>query len=189
MLPCGTLREFRSGAKRADMVIVTKTPKIFSPITRRRILDDMKPTYSRTVVFSYIRYGELFPLFQTDDLSLPQKITSILLFTGIASDYPLIEYLERMCSDLVVLRFPDHHDYTPADLTKIISRYNDLPTQKKIMVTTEKDAMRLKVPECADYFKNLPLFCIPMEIDFHGEDKALFDEEIARYVRENIRNR
>lgn len=112
-----------------------------------------------------------------------------MLFTGIASDYPLIEYLERLCSDLVVLKFQDHHDYSLKNLEKIVTRFNDLPTQKKIMVTTEKDAMRLKVPECANYFKNLPLFCIPMEIDFHGSDKAVFDEEITRYVRENSRNR
>lgn len=189
VLPCGTLREFRTGARRADIIIVTKTPKIFSPITRRRILDDLKAHPRQKVFFSYISYGEMFPVFPEEGIALPPKITSILLFTGIANDYPLAEHLERMCSDLVIEKFRDHHDYSGSDLTRIISRFNDLPTQKKIMVTTEKDSMRLKVPECAGYFKNLPLFCIPMEIEFHGADKLNFDEEITRYVEENSRNR
>ena len=131
----------------------------------------------------------MFPFFPTEDCTLPLKITSILLFTGIANDYPLIEHLERMCSDLVVEKYPDHHAYSEKDLEKIVGRFKDLPTQKKILVTTEKDMMRLKNQKFANYLKNLPLFCIPMEIDFHGADKAIFDEEILRYVKENSRNR
>jgi tetraacyldisaccharide 4'-kinase len=109
MLPSGTLREFKSGARRANIIIVTKTPKIFSPITRRRILEDLKVSANQHVFFSYIKYDSLFPMFSSENCILPSKITSILLFTGIANDYPLIEHLERMCSDLIVEKFPDDH--------------------------------------------------------------------------------
>ena len=188
MFPTGTLREFRSGATRADIIVVTKTPKIFSPITRRRILEDLHAGSNQSVYFSYIKYGTLYPVFNEAESILPLKITSILLFTGIASDYPLREHLERMCSDLVVINFPDHHDYNSRDIDTIINRFNDLPTQKKILVTTEKDVMRMKNREISNSFKKLPLFCIPIEIDFHGSDKEQFDDTILKYVREDKRD-
>jgi tetraacyldisaccharide 4'-kinase len=188
ILPSGTLREFRTGAARANIIVVTKTPRIFSPITRRRIVEELKPTSRQHVYFSYIKYVEPVPVFDIPDLTFPAKVTNILLFTGIANDYPLREHLERMCSELVVMKFPDHHPYTIKNVEEITRRFHDLPTQKKILITTEKDVMRLKTPELSTYLKNLPLFCVPMEIDFHGADKEKFDNEILRYVKQNQRD-
>jgi tetraacyldisaccharide 4'-kinase len=182
VLPSGTLREFRNGARRADIIVVTKTPKIFSPITRRRILEELRPRASQLVFFSFIRYGELFPVFTDPAPVYPSKVINILLFTGIANDYPLREHLERMCSELVVIKYADHHRFTKSDIESILKKFNDLPTQKKILVTSEKDMMRLKTPQLSPYFKNLPLFCVPMEIDFHGTDKQQFDNEILKYA-------
>jgi tetraacyldisaccharide 4'-kinase len=185
ILPSGTLREFRSGASRADIIIVTKTPKIFSPITRRRILEDLKPEKYQRVYFSYIKYGDPKPVFDPSEFTFPQKVTNILLFSGIANDYPLRERLSRLCSELVVIRFDDHHPYTDKDIEEIAKKYHDLPTQKKVIITTEKDMMRLKSPGLSADLKNLPLFYVPMEIDFHGTDKEHFDNEIKKYVKEN----
>jgi tetraacyldisaccharide 4'-kinase len=188
VLPSGTLREFSSGAGRADIIVVTKTPRIFSPITRRRIIEELKPHNSQHIYFSFIKYLDPVPVFDTINPEFPVKVTNILLFTGIANDYPLREHLERMCSELVVMKFADHHPYTVKDLESITRTYHDLPTQKKLIVTTEKDVMRLKTPELGTYLKNLPLFCVSMEIDFHGNDKEKFDNEILRYVKQNQRN-
>ncbi len=185
VLPSGTLREFRNGSKRADIIVVTKTPKIFSPITRRRIIEELKPDSHQRIYFSYIKYTDPVAVFDTMNIPFPARVTNILLFTGIANDYPLREHLERMCSELVVLKFTDHHAYSVKDVEDIIRKFDDLPTQKKIIVTTEKDVMRLKTPELSGYMKNLPLFCVPMEIDFHGSDKEKFDNEILRYVNKN----
>jgi tetraacyldisaccharide 4'-kinase len=181
ILPSGNLREFSGGARRADIIVVTKTPKVFSPITRKRILEEMNPGPGQQVFFSFIRYGDLFPVF-SDMTAIPGKVISILMFTGIGNDYPLREHLERQCSDLSVIRFRDHHHYSEGDIQRIIKTFEDLPTQRKIMVTTEKDFMRLKSTPYASYFKNLPLFCIPIEVDFHGSDKSAFDEAILTYV-------
>ena len=188
VLPAGTLREFRQGAARADMVIVTKTPRIFSPITRRRILEDLRCAPRQKVYFSYIRYDEPLTVFDQPGLAFPARTTNILLFTGIANDYPLREHLERMCSELVVMKFADHHRYDHHDMVNIVRKFNDLPTQKKILVTTEKDVTRLKTPELSGELKNLPLFCVPMAIDFHGSDKEQFDNDILQYVDKNQGN-
>ncbi|MEI7898010.1 MAG: tetraacyldisaccharide 4'-kinase [bacterium] len=185
ILPSGTLREFKTGARRADIIIVTKTPKIFSPITRRRIMEELKPDSRQRVYFSFIKYIEPVPVSDPMNLTLPPKLTNILLFTGIANDYPLREHLERMCSELIVMKFADHHPYTVKNIEQIIRTFRNLPTQKKIVVTTEKDVMRLKTPELSAYLKNLPLFCVPMQIDFHGTDKEKFDNEILQYVEKN----
>jgi tetraacyldisaccharide 4'-kinase len=182
VFPSGRLREFRSGAKRADIIIVTKTPKVFSPITRRRIEDEIRPDPSQKLFFSYISYGNFIPFNEDEDPAILQKLSYILLFTGIANDYPLQEEVARKCTDLAVLKFPDHHEYEMKDLEKIRTKFTDLPSRKKIILTTEKDIMRLKTPEFSTYLKDLPLFYIPIEIDFHDKDKPLFDKLIRDYV-------
>jgi tetraacyldisaccharide 4'-kinase len=188
VLPSGTLREFKSGARRADVIVVTKTPKIFSPITRRRFLEDIRPLPHQKVLFSYIRYGNPVAPFDNALHDYPARVNSILLFDGIANDMPLREHLERMCTDLEVIKFADHHMYSEKDLLMIRKRFDDLPTQKKVMITTEKDFMRLKNPSFGNLLKNWPLFYIPIEIEFHGDDKESFENEVFKYVAKSKRN-
>jgi tetraacyldisaccharide 4'-kinase len=189
VFPSGRLREFRSGAKRADLIVVTKTPKIFSPITRRRIQEDLKPRPSQQLFFSYISYGNPVAVNEDQDLTILQKLSYILLFTGIANDYPLQEEVRRKCSELSILKFPDHHPYQIKDLEIIKTRFEDLPSRKKVILTTEKDMMRLKLPEFSNFLKNLPLFYLPIEINFHEKDKQPFDKLITDYVGQTQRNR
>ncbi|MDD4553884.1 MAG: tetraacyldisaccharide 4'-kinase [Bacteroidales bacterium] len=189
VIPSGTLREFRSNASRADIIIVTKTPKIFSPITRRRILGELKLKSHQQLYFSYIRYLDPVPFIIPSQYDFPDKLTNILLFTGIANDYPLKEHLSRMCSEIITLKFSDHHPYSVKDIEEIVRIFNDLPTHKKVLVTTEKDAMRLKVVEPDTKLGKLPLFYVPMEVAFHGTDKELFDNQILKYATKDQRDR
>ena len=189
VIPAGHLREFANGAKRADIIIVTKTPKVFSPITRRRIITDIQPKQYQKVFFSYIKYGDPLPLYEHLPVNFPARHSFILLFTGIADNDLLKEYLGRICNDLTTIEFRDHHKYTTRDLEKIKCKYDGLPSQKKILITTEKDVMRLRIPELNDILKTMPIYYIPIEIDFHGEDKQSFDQTILKYVEKNKRNR
>lgn len=189
VFPSGTLREFRSGVKRADIIIVSKTPKVFSPITWRRLKGEIKPRPDQHLFFSYITYGDLLPFNESQDVSILKKMNYILLFTGIANDYPLQEEITRKCSKVSILKFPDHHQYEMKDLEKIKSQFINLPSHKKIILTTEKDAMRLKSSEFRNYLKDLPLFYIPIEINFHEKDKMKFDKLITDYVEQNQRSR
>jgi len=189
LLPTGTLREFRSGAKRADLIIVTKTPKIFSPITRRRILEEIKPRPHQTVLFSYIKYGVPVPFFDYPQPVFPEKVTNILLITGIAYPDPLTEHLQRICSDLTLMKFPDHHYFTEKDIVLMIKQFNDLLSKNKVIITTEKDFMRLKTPVLSNFLKNLPLFYLPIEIEFHGDNKETFNHFILNHVEQYTRNK
>ncbi len=182
VVPSGRLREFTYGAHRADIIIVTKTPKIFSPITRRGILEDLKPKSHQKIFFSYIKYGNPVPVYNDSSCTFPNKLTSLLLFTGIANDYPLKEHLSRYCSNITTIKFNDHHQYTIGDIEKVKKIFYDLPTQSKVIFTTEKDVMRLKTDELTPLIKNLMLFYLPIEIDFHDKDKPAFNTAILDYV-------
>jgi tetraacyldisaccharide 4'-kinase len=188
VIPSGLLREFRCGYKRADIIVVTKTPRVLSPITRRRIQDEINPRPYQKLFFSFINYGSIIPVNVDQDMTVLKKLTYILLFTGIANDYPLQEEFRRKCAELSVIKFPDHHKYNLKDIEKIRSKFIDLPSRKKIIITTEKDMMRLNTPEFGKLLKDLPLFYIPMQIDFHEKDKSEFNKLILDYVGQDQRN-
>jgi tetraacyldisaccharide 4'-kinase len=188
VFPSGRLREFSSGAARADVIIVTKTPKVFSPITLRRLHDQIKPKPHQKLYSSYIAYGNLVPFNEEHREYILKKLSYILLFTGIANDSPLHEELRRKCSEFCVMKFSDHHQYNMKDLHAIKSRFLDLPSRNKILVTTEKDMMRLNDPEFSNFLKDLPLFYLPIEINFHQKDKLDFDKLIIDYVGRNEGN-
>lgn len=187
LLPVGNLREFRSGANRADIIIVTKTPIVLSPIEKRDILLQLNPKPHQKVYFSYITYGAITPIpSTTKDLSV--KPSSALLFTGIANSYPLEDHVKRTISTVQVMKFPDHHEYALQDLEKIKFEFERMMGSNKILITTEKDYMRLINSEFKEFLASLPIFYIDIEIAFHGEDKEKFNNQILAYVEENLRN-
>jgi len=187
-LPVGRLREFRSAAKRADIIVVTKNPKILSPITVRRINDVLKPKLHQKLYFSYIKYGELTPMRGIEAAILPEKISSVLVFAGIANMYPLIEHVKLMINNVEILEFSDHHKYSHRDLQKIRDTFDGIFSKNKIIITTEKDAMRLGFPEIPGALANLPMFYIPIEIKIHRDYRQAFNDQIENYVRENSGN-
>ena len=190
LLPYGTLREPINGAKRADIIVVTKTPSVLSPIERQQIISDISPTPEQKVLFSFVKYGTIKSLWNQDEvLDINEHWSVILLGAGIANPYPLEYELRNKCNDLIVMRYKDHHTYTKDDIDRIKSNYSDIYTRKKLLITTEKDAMRLLNPEIRSLAAELPFYYVPMEIEFHEKDKQLFDETILNYVRENKRKR
>jgi len=186
--PTGTLREFRRGAKRADIIIVTKTPNIFSPITRRMLVDEIKPKTHQKLYFSYITYGDLKSIEKEDESFKINKVSTILMFAGIANTYPLEAHLQRICGELIVMKFPDHHKYTEKDLLKVKEKFNDIFTTNKMIITTEKDMMRLIKQNLYNIINDFPIYYIPIEIKFHKDDEAGFDNQIMEYVKNSRSN-
>ena len=139
LLPTGTLRELKSGADRADIIVVTKTPVVLSPITKKSIIDKLKTKPYQSVFFSQIKYGTLLPVGEDimDITNHDKKFYTILLITGIANPYPLEEYLRRFCVELILKKYKDHHEYTNDDLEDIKETYKYILGKNKIIVTTE----------------------------------------------------
>lgn len=190
MLPGGNLREYRCGAKRADIIIITKSPTVLSPLTRRRVVDSIKPAPHQSVFFSYIEHGSLTKIPGVD--FIPENDFSshaVLLIAGIANPYPLELYLKDRCAKLEKVYFPDHHDFKEKDINGIIKTYDKIISRNKLIVTTEKDMMRFIHPEIIGKIKNLPVCYLPIEVKFHHEDRGNFEKQIINYVKRNKRNR
>ena len=189
LLPTGRLREPRKGARRANMIIVTKTPNVLSPFVRRDIIDRLKPQAHQHIFFSYIRYGGWVKFGNGhDQFPLQRRVNTILLVTGIVDPSPLEEYLRQSCEELVTMSFPDHHRYNEKDMEDISIDFENIVSRNKLIITTEKDAMRLLTPRYEAWINKMPWYFIPMEVEFHGADKELFTNIILAYVTENSGN-
>ncbi len=172
MMPYGRLREFSSGVKRADYLIVSKCPVNISYSEKSRI-SDVLPFNKNRIYFSEISYGS----FVSVGKSIDYLIKHVLLVTGIANPKPLFAYLAPNYK-VDSISFLDHHLFTISDIKKIHSKFESLKKEGGILLTTEKDYMRLL--EFKDQLKNFPWFFIPIDIKLDNE--AQFKKEIISYV-------
>lgn len=188
LFPVGTLRDTVKVAHHADIIIITKSSKVLSPITRKNIEGLLKPEARQKLYFSYLKYGKFTQVFGTDKIAKPDKINTIVLFTGIANSYPLQEHLHDKCMELIVIDFADHHEFKRKDFQRIRKIFDDIYTPKKIVVTTEKDAMRLLNSPFINEFSGIPVFYLPVEMRLNTNDEEEFNQQIINYVKKNRRN-
>ena len=194
MMPYGSLREHKENMRRADIILITKSPENISPIQRRLIVKEVDKAPYQNLYFTSFRYNSLLPVFenykQEGNLSdlLQSSDCGIVLITGIANPLPLKEYIEKTVGKVIHLSFPDHYNFKEKDIRNIISAYEDLKSKTKSLITTEKDAVRLReFTNIAEPVKSA-FFYIPIEIHFLNNDKNEFDKLIVDYVRKNKRN-
>ena len=116
------------------------------------------------------------------DLKLNLKEYKALVFAGIAKMDPLIEYMNAEVKETIIHDFTDHHSYTVADVVAISNSFKSITLAKKIIVTTEKDAMRLIEERFSVLIEELPMFYIPIEVGIHQENNQ-FDSLILDYVK------
>jgi tetraacyldisaccharide 4'-kinase len=191
ILPSGNLREFAGGIKRADVIIVTKTPLDFSPYDRRNIELKIAAKGYQKVFFSYLKYGQPVPINEAAELNpvsiieLKQTKPGILLFSGIANPSPLEDYLKWITPHFTQIRFSDHHLYNSSDMQRIKKNMELLPVQNKIIITTEKDFNRLDQYNLAEEFQNIPFYYLPIEVEFNEKDKEEFNNIIIKYATRN----
>ena len=187
-LPSGDLREPLSSRKRADIIVVTKTPDELTREARGRIEDRVKPFSNQQLFFSYLQYGELFSLKQSGASrsleSVTQK-TSLILLTGIANPDPLKAKLKRYTDQISHHIYPDHHQFCKKNISKLAADFKALPGTDKLIITTEKDAQRLRAPALNELLKNLPVYYLPVRAAIHQPDENRFNDLINNYVREH----
>ena len=194
LLPYGNLRESLKNMNRADIILITKSPENISPIQRRILVREIDKRPYQNLYFTIYRYKDPVPLFgesenRTGIFSEEEKENrGILLVTGIANPLPLKKYLEAKCSELVHLRYDDHHSFSLKELDDISESWKLLKSTSKYIITTEKDAVRLReFTNIAEPFRS-SAFYIPLGIDFLNDDREEFDKLIIDYVRKNKRN-
>ena len=183
LFPAGTLRDIKSAAKRAQIIVVSKSPKTLDEAEKQQIIRKLKPTKEQKVFFSYLEYAPLLPLNEKAKSVSGQSADSVLAFCGIAKPKPFVEELKKQHKTVDFLHFADHHAYNKDDLDSVLQRFGQLDGNQKIIVTTEKDAARLANSPYFCRFETAPLFALPVGVRFHEEEK--FNEEILEYVRQD----
>jgi tetraacyldisaccharide 4'-kinase len=194
LLPFGNLRESITNMSRADIILITKTPDDISPIQRRIIVKEVSKAPYQNLYFTSLTYKDPVPLFETNTLNNTppsgDEINNmgIVLVTGIANPDHLFEYLKKKTGEIIHIPFRDHHRFTENDLTKISDAWDNLRSSNKYIITTEKDAVRLReFTNIAEPIRS-SFYYIPLGVFFLNDDKDEFDNLIVEYVRKNKRN-
>ena len=179
MLPAGDLREWQSGRKRADLVLVSKSPTLISQQEKEMIIQKLKFN-PENIFFTHIIYKNLSP-FGNLKTWHKNEFPSILLVTGIANPTPLLNHLSQD-HHVELISFPDHHDFTLEDIQKIHKKFDTFASDNKVLVTTEKDFVRLNSAIFASEIAKYPWFYQQISVKIDREQT--FNTKIQSYVRE-----
>jgi tetraacyldisaccharide 4'-kinase len=203
IVPSGRLRERRKHSRRADVVLITKSPNNLSDDDKEKVIKKLQPLPHQHVYFSHIQYGKRYPLFPT--LSPPQQNIEVnssggynlttseveqppnaLLITGIANPTPLANYLATQFTKVYSQPYPDHHYFDTHDIEVVKTALFDIGREHTQLVTTEKDAVRLLAHQSWFLQNKIQLFVQPMEVSFTGADKISFEKDILAYIQHDL---
>ena len=192
LLPLGRLREPVSAVYRADMVVVTKCPEQLKALEYRIFKNNLKLFPFQKLFFSRFCYSPLHPLFPDSTVEIPRlewltTNDTLLVLSGIANPKPLIRHLKHFPAKVKVKLFPDHHNFTRRDLDAIVRRFNELEGERKYIVTTEKDAVRLVNNPYFPHELKKYIFFQPIEVKFDPLNTERFDIELQKMLLNAIK--
>lgn len=176
VIPYGRLREYRKGYKRASYIVVTKCP----PLNEKQKQDfvfKLKPLPYQKIFFSNIVYKLPYHI-KNKENQINLSDYKVLLLTGIANNQHIIEYLNSITQVVDTITFSDHHNFTEKDKDQIKNRYNKFSKSNTILLTTEKDAMRLQ-----DFETDIYVLPIDIEVHQYGENNQLIEKTIQEDVK------
>lgn len=168
LMPTGNLRETGFGARRADIIVVTKCPD--------GVTDDDQESMRRSIAeyagakpvfFSTIRYDEPVGFGALSELK-----KDVVLVTGIARTAGLEAYVNNRFTISKHFNFRDHHPFKTEEIRQI----NEWAAKHHCsIITTEKDMVRLTEPDLRNELKQAPWFYLPIQMTFLGKAGANFD--------------
>lgn len=182
ILPAGNLRDVKSSFKRADIIIVTKCKSHLNEEEKEKIITEIKPLQHQKTFFTKIEYGSPYHLFNKQEKFLTPDI-HILLICGIANPKPIKEVLNTYSATYDMIRYKDHHIFDMGDLKDIQEEFESIEAENKIILTTEKDGVRLAKYE--NELKDLPVYVFPIKHKFLFGEEELFDEEIISFIKKH----
>ena len=187
LLPAGRLRERVSNKNRANMVIVTKCPRDLTPIGYRVVQQSLHLKPFQSLFFSTFKYGNLKQLFGEGEIPLEQirkDNMHVLLVTGIGNPQQMEQDMRKFAQHVTPLSYSDHHYFTRKDVEEINNAAMKMP-KPMIIVTTEKDAPRLRNMEgLSDTVRN-NMYVFPIEIEILKNKRTTLNEQIIDYVHKD----
>lgn len=187
LLPHGRLREPMGAIYQADMVVVTKCPERLKAIEYRIFKNSLKLFPYQGLFFSSIDYSPLRPLFPDEAMQPPYlswltEDDSILAVSGIANPKPFIRYLRSHHAHVKVRQYPDHHNFSRRDMENLQKRFNELDGERKLLITTEKDAVRLiNNPYFPQELKDSAYY-LPVKVKFDPHNVDTFDDKLQKLL-------
>ncbi|HEY4286049.1 MAG TPA: tetraacyldisaccharide 4'-kinase [Puia sp.] len=198
-LPSGDLRDAPSSYRRADIIIVTKCPEELSEEERRAVVIEIGPLLHQRVFFTSICYGEPYHIMEHATKSADDKQAAysadggqtrttindqveVLLVTGIANPAPLKRWLDEHSRAYYELEYGDHHIFSIDDLNTITRRFDNIMAGSKIILTTEKDAVRLT--KFRQELEGLPFYVLPITPRFLFGEEPVFNDLISKFIIE-----
>lgn len=178
LLPAGRLREAKSGAKRADVIVVTKCPPQVSEDEIMEFENAVRNYSDKPVFFSKIRYGEPVGFGRPEAKLLKQ----VILVSAIANAHILEDYVRKSYTMVKHVAFRDHYVFTAGDLLELSSLLKKYPEGEVSILTTEKDMVKLQREELRSAISQLPVFYLPIETEFIGNGKD-FDMLVLSFMQ------
>jgi tetraacyldisaccharide 4'-kinase len=181
LAPGGTLREYKSAYKRADLIVVSKCPVQLEESKKEEFIQKIKPFKHQRVFFSYLKYGEIYHW----KTAQHQQAKKVIFFGGIANTSSIESYLKLKFDEVVIRKYPDHHHYTFRDLVNLQDELKSDQNNSTILLSTEKDLSKLNLPMYAELLENTAIYILPVEVAFHKNAGKSFDEIVLNYVAKN----
>lgn len=194
-LPYGRLRESPHEHRRAHIIIITKCPAEMKPIEKRIMEKELKIYPFQYLYFTRFEYGDLVPVFENTGLKkiplnqFDSRDKSILGVSGIAHNRGFARKLKSLSKQVKLLRYADHHYYSEKNMKRIADAFEKQKGDEKYIITTRKDAVKIKMlKNVPDSLKN-HLFYLPVDVKFIGskQQEDEFKYHIIRYVKTNRR--
>jgi len=181
-LPTGDLRDLKSSYKRAQIIIVTKCDPFMNQNEQKETIAEIRPLPNQHIFFTSNMYGELYHIISNEQVRESLAGTEVLLVTGIANPQPLKDLLMDHAETFYMLHYPDHHIFTIDDWKDIKRRFDKMEAKEKIILTTEKDAVRLA--KFGEQLKDVPLYVIPLEHHFLFNEKEKFLSLVKDFIKD-----
>jgi tetraacyldisaccharide 4'-kinase len=180
-LPTGDLRDEVRSSRRANIIVATKCKPTFSEEQRKKIAGDLHPLPHQQLFFSTIKYGVPHHILNPQQTYHLHKNLEVLLVTGIANVEPLKRYILDNTYTYERMSYGDHHIFSIDDLTDIQKRFAKITNSQKIIITTEKDAVRLM--KFKTELQEMPLFVLPIEHQILFDEEAKFRETVTSFIQ------
>lgn len=184
LLPSGRLREWRSGYERADVIVVSKCPRELDRVAADALTNEIDPLPHQRVFFSYYDYTTPYYLLDHRYRLRMEEGINVLLISAIANTDYLLQHLRSSAKTVRSLEYADHHYFSGGDLANLKQRFSELTGKHRAIITTEKDATRLELHRGFIERERLPVFVLPVEVQFHFEQGPEFDELVRQYLLE-----
>ncbi len=174
-LPVGRLRDNKNQYKRADIIIITKCPNDISIDEKKIWQEKIKLQPNQKMFFSREKYLPLKGVFVDSDIKIDENY-DILAVSGIANSEKFVNYIKKQFSPKIKhLNYKDHKDFSPKDIQKIERMFFDIANENKVIITTEKDAVKLKDCNFSEKIRD-KIYYQPIKIEiFFGEEQKFLD--------------